>query len=120
MTGSARQGSWVILGLRVGLETGVVAALAYWGYQIGSSTSTKILIGAGAPLLGFGVWGAVDFHRAGRLSERLRLVEELVISGLAAAAWYAAGQRFLGLVLATLSVTYHGLVYASGRTLLKH
>jgi hypothetical protein len=40
----------------------------------------------GAPLVGFGFWGAVDFHQAGRFAEPLRLIQELAISALAAVA----------------------------------
>ena len=46
------------------------------------------------PLIGFGFWGAVDFHQFGRLSEWLRLMQELVISGMAAFALYITGQHY--------------------------
>jgi hypothetical protein len=105
--------------LRVLVELGVVAGLAYWGVHAGSSTGTKVLFGIGAPALGFGFWGAVDFHRAGRLAEPARLIQELAVSGLAALAWYAAGRHGAGIALAALSVVYHALVYASGARLLK-
>jgi hypothetical protein len=49
-----------------------------------------------ARLLGLGFWSAVDFRQAGRMAEPLRLIQELVISGLAAVALYAAGQPALG------------------------
>ncbi len=105
--------------LRVTMECGVVAALAWWGVHTGTSTVTKIVYGIGTPAVGFGVWGAVDFHQLGRVAEPVRLVEELAISGLAAAAWYAAGQRELGIALAALSLAYHTLIYASGARLLE-
>jgi Protein of unknown function (DUF2568) len=106
--------------LRVTMETGIMVAFGYWGYHAGSSTGTKILFGIGAALIGFGFWGLVDFHQAGKNAEKFRLIQELVISGLAAVAWYAAGQHILGLALALLSIVYHILVYASGEKLLKH
>jgi Protein of unknown function (DUF2568) len=108
----------VNLGLRVLLEVGVVVALVYWGVHTGDNGVAKILLGAGAPALGFGLWGAIDFRRAAH-GELLRLIQELSISGLAAIAWYTAGQHSLGLALAGLSAGYHGLVYASGERLLK-
>ena len=80
----------------------------------------KILFAIGAPLLGFGFWGIVDFHQAGRLAEPLRLLEELTISGLAAIALYLAGQPILAWIMVGISVVYHILVYASGGRLLKH
>jgi hypothetical protein len=63
--------------------------------------------------------GAVDFHQAGRLAEPLRLLQELAISGLAAAALYSAGQHLLGWALGLLSAGYHTLVYLQGGRLLK-
>jgi hypothetical protein len=55
----------------------------------------------------------------GTLAEPLRLAEELVISGLAALAAYAAGAHALGWALALLSIVYHTLVYLTGDRLLK-
>ena len=99
---------------------GIVLALAYWGYQTGNNLGTKILLGIVAPVLGFGFWGAIDFHQAGNMAEPLRLIEELLISGLAAIALFVAGQHILGWTLGLLSVLYHALVYVSGGRLLKH
>ena len=79
----------------------------------------RIVLAVGAPALGFGFWGAVDFYQAGRLAEPLRLLQELAISGLAAVPLYAAGQHLLGWALGLLSVIYHALVYAQGGRLLK-
>lgn len=109
----------VTLALRVMMEVGIVAALATWGFHAGDGTTAGILLAVGATVLGFGLWGMVDFRRAGRLAEPLRLVQELVISGLAAGAWYAAGRHGLGIALAALSALYHALVYVSGARLLK-
>lgn len=104
---------------RVLMETGIVAALGYWGVQTGTSTGTKIALGLSAPILGFGFWGAVDFHRAGRLAEQLRLLQELAISGLAAVALYTTGQHALGWALALLSLVHHALVYLLGGRVLE-
>lgn len=110
---------WVNVALRGVLEAGVVGALAYWGVHAVDGTVGKVLLGIAAPAVGFGIWGAVDFHWAGRYAEPLRLAEELVISGLAAAALAVAGQPALGIGLAALSVVHHALVYALGDRLLK-
>lgn len=111
---------WFNLTLRVLIEVGIVVALGYWGYQTGESASAKALLGIGAPLLAFGFWSAIDFRQAGRVAEPLRLFQELVISGLAAVAWYAAGQHTLGWALDIASIVHHALVYLLGGTLLKH
>jgi hypothetical protein len=105
--------------LRVTMETGIVAALGFWGYHEGGSTAAKIALMVAAPTMGFGLWGAVDFHQAGRIAEPLRLLQELTISGIAAVAWYLAGYQELGIALGALSLIYHVLVYATGSRLLK-
>ncbi len=110
---------WANVGVRAVVEGGVVAALAYWGYETGVGTASRVVLTIGAPVVGFGIWGAVDFHRFGRLAEPLRLVEELVISGLAAVALFRVGQPVLGIALAALSVTHHALVYLTGERLVQ-
>ena len=107
------------LALRALLETAVVAGLAYWGVSTGDITLGKIGLGVGAPLVGFGIWGAVDFRQAGRLAEPMRLLEELVISGLAALAVYSAGLHAAGIALVILTFAYHALVYLQGARLLE-
>lgn len=111
---------WINVGLRALMELGIVIALGYWGYSVGNSTAMKIFLAIAAPLIGFGFWGLVDFRNAGSLAEPLRLIQELVITGLAAAAWYVAGAQAWGWALGTLSIVHHVLVYVLGGTLLKH
>ena len=110
---------WFNLALRGLMEIGVIFALAYWGYQLGNNTGMRILFGILAPLVGFGIWGSIDFHQAGKLAEPLRLLEELIISGLAAIALVISGQQLLGWSLALISIFYHILVYLAGDKLLK-
>ena len=110
---------WFNVGLRGLMELGIVIALGYWGYKTGEGGAMKILLSVGAPLIGFGIWGLVDFRNAGAFAEPLRLIEELVISGLAALAWYIAGAQSMGWALGIISIVHHVLVYALGGTLLK-
>lgn len=111
--------SAVNLALRVSMEVGIVAGLAYWGVQTGDATAAKVALGIGAPVVGFGIWGALDFRGAGAHAELLRLVEELTISGVAAGALVAVAQPVFGAVLAAVSVVHHVLVYAIGDRLLE-
>ncbi len=113
-----RPASALNLGLRVVTETGVVAGLAYSGAHAADGAVGKLALGIGAPLVGFGIWGGWDFRGAGRFAEPLRLLQELVISLIAAAALIAAGQPALGAALAAVSFLHHGLVYALGERLL--
>ncbi len=107
------------IGLRGVMESGVVAAFAYWGYQSGDGAARRTLRAIGVPAVAFGVWGAVDFRQLGRLGEPARLGEELAISGLAVTALWAARQRSFAVTLGAVSVVHHALVYATGERLLK-
>ncbi len=106
------------LALRALTELGVVAGFAYWGVHVGSTTASEVLLGVLVPAVAFGIWGSFDF-RGARHAEALRLLQELLISGLAAAALIAAGQPLLGGLLAAVTILHHGLVYALGERLLK-
>ncbi|MGE0600989.1 MAG: YrdB family protein [Dehalococcoidia bacterium] len=110
---------WVILLSRVTMETGIVVGFGAWAYQLTNSMAAKIGLTIAVPAVAFGVWGLIDFRRAGRLAEPLRLVQELVISGAAALSAYAAGWHAFGIALGALSVGYHALVYGTARRLLK-
>lgn len=105
--------------LRSAIEAGIVLAFGWWGYHAGSSQVVKIILMIATPVFGFGFWGLVDFHQLGKMAEPARLLQELVISGLAALALYISEEKVLGIILAVLSVVYHGLVYLSGNRLLK-
>ena len=43
--------------LRFLLELCALGALGYWGFKTGSVTSTKVVLGVGAPLVAAVVWG---------------------------------------------------------------
>jgi Protein of unknown function (DUF2568) len=107
------------LALRGIMEFGIVAALGYWGFHTGKNTLMKIILGVGAPVIIFGFWGLVDFRKAGSISEYLRLMQELVLSGLAAVALYFSGQHTLAWILAIISIVHHIFVYSLGETLIK-
>ncbi len=92
----------------------MVCGLGYWGYR-----TSGVILAVTAPVIGFGFWGAVDFHQTGHAAEPLRLIQELTVSGLAAAAFYSAGNHLLGWTLGTISVVHHAFVYATGNKLLK-
>ena len=111
--------NWLNLGLRAVMETAIVAGLAYWGYETGSGAFAKVALAIAAPVLGFGFWGVVDFHQAGRAAEALRLAQELLVTGLVALGLWDVGQPILAIAMALISIVYHVLVYASGERLLK-
>jgi Protein of unknown function (DUF2568) len=110
---------WTNVALRALMELGIVVGLGYWGYHMFGPGTPAIVMAVAAPAVGFGFWGLVDFRWAGRGAEPLRLLQELVVSGLAAVAWYAAGRPGLGWALGGLSAVHHVLVYVLGDRLLK-
>ena len=105
--------------LRSLMEMGIVAGSGYWGFQIAKGSIMKIILTICVPVIIFSFWGFIDFHKAGKFSEHLRLLQELIISGAAAVALYSAGQHLFGWILALLSIVHHILVYLIGDTLLK-
>ena len=107
------------LALRGVMEAAIVFGLGYWGWKTGTGAWSRIALAILAPTVGFGIWGLIDFRSAGVLAEPLRLIEELVISAIAALGLYVAGQPALGWGLAALSVAHHGLVYLLGERLIK-
>lgn len=110
---------WTNLALRGLMELGIIVALASWGYHTGQTPAQRALLGIGAPVLVFSFWTFFDFRHAVPNPEPYRLVQELVLSGLAAAAWYASGQRTLGWTLAIVSIVHHALLYLLGGKLIK-
>ncbi|MCB0664861.1 MAG: YrdB family protein [Saprospiraceae bacterium] len=109
---------WVNLGLRAILELGIVMGLAYWGFQTGDALAIKVILCVITPLLGFGFWGLVDFRQFGKISEYLRLFQELIISGITAILIIIAGKQGLGITLALVSLIHHALIYITGEKLL--
>lgn len=114
-----RTSSWANLGLRALVEFGTIAGFAVWGYHSGDSPPAMLALAVLVPTLMFGFWGAVDFRFAGEHAESLRLTQELLISGLAALAFYAADLHGLGWTLAVLTVAHHAAVYVLGERLIK-
>jgi hypothetical protein len=104
------------LALRFLLELCALAALGYWGFKTGTSLVTKIGLGVGAPLVAAIVWGVFVAPRAPVPSPSfLRLMVELVVFGLAAAALYLAGRPNLAWALALAYAANRALIYAWGQ-----
>ena len=105
--------------LRALVEIGVLTGPLLYGYQIGQNTGMKIFLSVIVALLVFGCWGLVDFHQCGRYAELLRLLQELLLSAVAALAFFESGLHRAGWALAILSVVHHILLYLLGDKLLK-
>jgi hypothetical protein len=105
--------------IRVLVEIGVLIGPMCYGYQLGQNMMVKILLSFIAALLVFGFWSLVDFHQCGRNAELFRLLQELILSALAAFFFFKAGLHRTGWILAVLSVIHHVLLYLLGDRLLK-
>jgi hypothetical protein len=73
------------------LELCMLAAVGYWGFKTGSSSTMKIILGIGLPIL-----IATGWWFAWKLSGVLRLILELSLLGLGAIALFASNQPDLG------------------------
>jgi hypothetical protein len=93
------------LTLRFLLELATLAALGYWGVQVGDGPLLKVVLGVGAPLLAAVLWGVFGSPRALRpLPQPWHLLLEGLVFGSAVLALIAAGQPVLGVVFGVLLV----------------
>lgn len=101
------------LALRFLLELCALGALGYWGFVVGGSAFTKILLGIGAPLLAAVIWGLfVSPKAAVPLDLPLRLMPETLVFGSAVAALFATGHPILAVVLLIVAAVNRTLVLA--------
>jgi hypothetical protein len=93
------------LALRFFLELATLAALGYWGFQVGEGLLLKVVLGLGAPLLAAVLWGVFGSPRALRpLPQPWHLLLEVLVFGSAVPALIAAGQPGWALVFGVLLV----------------
>jgi hypothetical protein len=102
----------VNLALAFLLELALLAAFAYWGFQTGSGTLVKVLLGIGTPLLVAVIWGIFMAPNSTRhLQGGAYLVLKAILFGLGIAALAAVGKPTLGLVFAAVVVINTILLY---------
>jgi Protein of unknown function (DUF2568) len=103
------------LGLKFVLELCMLAALAYWGAQAGSSTLGDVVLAIAAPLAAAAVWGIYAAPKARhRLALVPRLVLELCVFAVAAVALAAAGAPVLALVFVAVVALNTALLVVAG------
>jgi hypothetical protein len=76
-----------VLTLRFASELAMLGALAWWGADAGRSVPADVALGIGAPLAAIAVWGRFVAPKSEtRLEDPMRLVVEVVLFDIAAAA----------------------------------
>jgi hypothetical protein len=103
------------LALRFLLELCLLAAVAYWGSQIGSSALVNVLVAIAAPVALGAVWGVFLAPKASRrLPLPGRWLLELAVLGLAVAALAAAGSPLLAAILGAAALLNALLLHVWG------
>ncbi len=104
--------------IRFVLELCMLAALAYWGFQLEGGWPLRLLVGIGAPLLAATVWGLLIAPKAKRrLADAWRFMVELALFGLAAAALLAMERPWLAIILLVVYLINRLLVILWGEDL---
>jgi hypothetical protein len=92
-------------GLAFLLELLALGGLAWWGAVAGGGAATKVLLGAGAPILAAVAWGMFAAPRARfQLPLPAVLAVKVIVFGLAAAGVYAIGRAGLAIAFAVVAL----------------
>jgi hypothetical protein len=95
----------LVLVTRFLLELCALAAVAYWGSRLSSSTVVNVIAAILAPLIVATVWGVWLAPTAGRrLQPPARTFLELAVLGVAVAALLAVGATVLAVILAVAAI----------------
>jgi hypothetical protein len=91
--------------LRFLLELCALAAVAYWGSRVSSSTVVNVVVAIAAPLAVATVWGIwLAPNSSTRLDPPARTLLELAVLAAAVAALIAVDAPLLGVLLAVVAV----------------
>jgi hypothetical protein len=103
------------LGLRFCLELAALAALGWWGSQVGSNTAVHVVLAIAAPLAAAVVWGLFVAPKARvGMNDEARLAIELAVFAAAAAAFAAAGHLWPAIGVAGIAVANSAFVRLLG------
>ena len=88
------------LGLAFFIELAMVAAFAYWGFHIKSTTMVHFLVGIGVPILVMAFWGVFLSPKANyHLGLPLKTTLKFVLFALGSAGLYVSNKKTLGIIL---------------------
>jgi LPXTG-motif cell wall-anchored protein len=94
--------------IEVALLLGLMASIAYWGWQTGSDATRWMLAIGGACVIG-ALWLALRW--IGAVSGRFCLIAELAVVGIAATAVWTAGSRAASETLLTAFGVHYALTW---------
>lgn len=104
------------LALRLLLELGVLAGLAYWGWQTGTTATGRSLLAVFTPLLAAIIWGRFVSPKAPRrLNDPVRAGVEVVFFAGATAALVSTGAALTGIAFGVLAAISLGLMFVFGQ-----
>jgi len=93
------------------LELCALAAFAWWGYQVGQGTPTKIALAAGVPLVVAVFWGLFVAPRAPfRTTPAVKFALALAVFALAAVALYVTGLQTFALIFVIAALLNRALI----------
>src|SRR3954467_4958398 len=85
-------------------EVAALVALAVWGWSVGGSTVSRVVLAAGAPAVAAVLWGVFAAPRAPVRITALTLLVKVVVFGGAVLALWATGHPLLAVVLAAAAL----------------
>lgn len=101
--------------LRFLLELCVLAAVAYWGSRVSTSTALNVVVAVAGPLLVAAVWGAfLAPNASGRLDPPARWALELLVLAAGIAALVAVSEPLLGVALGVVAIANAILLHVWG------
>lgn len=104
------------LGLRFLLELSALAALGYWGWQLGNAGFTRVLLAAVTPLLAAGLWGRYVAPKAShRLEDPIRTGVEVIFFGGATAALASSRATTIAAIFGIAAAVSLTLMFAFGQ-----
>lgn len=95
----------------------MLAALAYWGFDLEAELGIRLLAGLGAPAIAIWVWGRwVAPKSSHQLVDPARFAVELILFAAASVALVSAGLTLLGAVLISAYLLDRLALTATGGT----
>jgi len=94
------------------LEIAMLVGFGYWGFHTDSSTLVQWILGIGVPVIAIVIWSIFNAPLSKRrLARTPRTILEVIMFGLGALAFFAAGQTTLAAIFVVLIVINQVLLY---------